>query len=119
MIISIAIVAILLIVPMVAHAAFTRSFGGKVKLTSVPLITCTGSGTGPVVISNTKGFPLYATDESNAPAVGDFILGKVNIIPEFSTCQLQVGTFKIPFPVTDTSKYKISGGSGRFGGFGF
>lgn len=45
------ILIIVFIVPFIAYAkTLTRSFGGKVLLTSIPDVECYSSGTGPVVL---------------------------------------------------------------------
>lgn len=117
MIISLAIIAVLIIIPLATYASnpLTKSFGGKVKLTTVPLVTCTGAGTGPVVISNISGIPLYANSLSKTPRVGDWILGTTSIIPDFSTCQITAFGVQLPFPVRKTSNYNISGTTSYFG----
>lgn len=46
---------------------------------------------------------------SPTPKVGDWILGNADIIPDFSTCAIQAGPARIPFPVRDTSQYNTSG----------
>jgi hypothetical protein len=62
------------------------------------------------VISGIYGsIPFYATDSSKKPKVGGLILGNANIAPNFKECKLQVGPYKIPFPVRDTTKnYNVS-----------
>jgi hypothetical protein len=154
-VISLAMIAIFLSLPFIVNAATfvnnTTSFGGKVLLTQLPLVTCSGSGTGPIVlISNlasvataaysttpktgqtaiqhvggvAKGIygaiPYYTTSgtsgnsgsfTSSKPKAGDWILGRADTIPEFTTCKIQIATYKIPFPVKDTSNYKTSGNS--------
>jgi hypothetical protein len=142
---GIIIITLLVLIPGLAFATITASFGGRVIGTSIPLVNCTGIGTGPVVLisslehlgsavvyttaspgnqtsvpTRAKGvvsgiygaIPFY-TNENGAsePSQGDWILGNANIVPNFSTCSIQVGTFKIPFPVRPTSNYRVSGRS--------
>jgi hypothetical protein len=110
MIISLAIIAIVIATPFVANAAgLTRSFGGRILSTTIPLVTC--SGIGPTTLSNFSGMSLYTTNFAKTPKAGDWILGRVNIIPEYTSCQIQVGTYKIPYGVRDSSYYGLSGGS--------
>lgn len=111
-IISIILIVFILAIPTVLYAALlTRSFGGKVILTTIPIVTCTGSGTGPVVLIKMNGLPYYTESQQKTPKVGDWILGRANIIPNFSTCNIQAGPYKIPFPVRTTSDYNISNNS--------
>lgn len=121
------------------YAALTKSFGGKVKLTTIPNVICEGSGTIFVLSSNLVGtaqemagasgsntektikkvstamkavndtMPFYSTDSEKNPKVGDMILGKANTIPDFSICKLQIGPYRIPFPVKKTTdNYNVS-----------
>jgi hypothetical protein len=152
-VISITLIALSILIPFVTHAAVfskpTISFGGRVLLTTIPLVTCTGSGTGPVVLlSNLASvasatystvpkngqsagqkaggvvngiygaIPYYATSDysrlpfmAKRPQAGDWILGTANMIPEFTTCSIQIANYKVPFPVKDTNKYNTSGNS--------
>lgn len=115
----------------------TVGFGGKVTMTKIPNVTCTGNGTLVVLASNlTSGIsslmqtkssdstvqkvasalkglsgliPFYATDSSKKPEVGKWILGKANTIPDTSSCKMQIGPYKIPYPVRKTSNYQVSG----------
>jgi hypothetical protein len=43
---------------------------------------------------------------STPPKVGDWILGRASIIPEFSTCYIPY--LSLPFPVKDTRQYNVS-----------
>lgn len=114
----------------------TFSFGGKVLSIRVPNVTCSTSGTGPIMLtSNTQGaidavssqfssstgekivggttgiyrmIPFFATDQSKVPKVGGFILGKADIAPNFSICKMQIGDTQIPFPVRKTTIYNVS-----------
>lgn len=45
---------------------------------------------------------------SSVPKTGDWILGNASIVPSFSTCDLQIGEYQIPFPVRTTSQYNTS-----------
>lgn len=45
---------------------------------------------------------------SKPPSVGQWILGRANVIPEFSTCAIGYPPDGIPFPVRDTSNYRTS-----------
>jgi hypothetical protein len=124
--ISIGIIFLLVVVPLFAHAASfisnTKSFGGKILSTTIPLVTCSGIGTGPVVLIRnltvmpSTFLPFYAqTNYSNypftsgTPKAGDWILGTASAMLDTTTCSIQVGEFKIPFPVHDTNYYKTSG----------
>jgi hypothetical protein len=51
----------------------------------------------------------------STPKVGDWILGNVNVVPSFSTCDLQLGPYQIPFPVRTSSDYKTSSNTGNSG----
>ena len=56
--------------------------------------------------------PFYSTDSEKNPKVGDMIMGKAKSTPDFSTCKMQIGPYKIPFPVRKTTdNYNISGKS--------
>ncbi len=144
--ISIIIIAVVAVIPAMAHAAFTSSFGGRIILTEIPDVDCYDSGTGPLVIisslkmtgtsvnlhntgtaaksaasaaANTvygvyNAIPFYAEQSSSTPTAGGWILGRASIIPSFTTCDIQIGTYQIPFPVRTTSNYKTS--SNSFGG---
>jgi hypothetical protein len=119
MILSLILIAVLIAVPVIANASaltsalLTRPFGGRVIATSLPLVTCVGVGTGPITLSKINDFSLYTTDMSKTPKVGDWILGRTSIIPNFSTCTV----YEIPYPVLKTNgdSYKISGSNFGFG----
>jgi hypothetical protein len=115
----------------------TVSFGGKVIATTIPSVTCIGFGTGPILLSSndssqsassrTAGvisglygaLPYYANTGisvsggaifvSGAPKIGDWILGRTNLIPNFTKCVAGGPSVGIPIPVKDTTQYKISG----------
>jgi hypothetical protein len=46
---------------------------------------------------------------SGAPKIGDWILGRTNLIPNFTKCVAGGPSVGIPIPVKDTTQYKISG----------
>jgi hypothetical protein len=136
------IIIVLVFAPVFAYASFATaavsSFGGRVVSTKLPLVTCYGAGTGPLlllsnlssvgsavysstgsgqpvatrtnnIVSGTFGaIPFYASSNSAVPRPGGWILGNAHIIPSFSTCDLQVGEYQIPFPVRTTSQYNVS-----------
>ena len=61
-------------------------------------------------LSNT--IPYYATEANKLPKVGDLIMGNAKSTPDTSICKLQIGPYRIPFPVKKTTKnYNISGKS--------
>ncbi len=124
-IISIAIIFVLVIIPLAAHAATflrtDRSFGGKVLQTAYPsnfypLVTCAGLGTGPLTMLTAPGsvqtpFPYYAMPKYGSlanfvtvPKMGSWILGVGSPVVDSYTCYL----YESPFPVTDTYKYGTS-----------
>lgn len=136
---SLALIAVLLAVPYFANAAFlqspTRSFGGRVLTSSLPIATCIGFGTGPVVLTNNVGSLISAATPNNPaaattsniygsipyyanltlggggfysplPQSGDWILGRASIVPAFERCFIS-GT-PIPFPVRNTNLYNVS-----------
>ncbi|MDB5254720.1 MAG: hypothetical protein JWL92_96 [Candidatus Nomurabacteria bacterium] len=112
MIISFIMIAIFIAIPLITNAStltsvlLTKSFGGRVIATSLPIVTCIGTGTGPITLTKINELSLYTTDITKRPKVGDYILGRVNIIPNFSTCTI----YDIPYPVrtTNGSNYRIS-----------
>lgn len=118
-----------------AYAATTFSFGGKVISTRIPGVTCTGGGTGPIILSSNIGgavsavssqfsdskgqkivggvsgvykmIPFYATKLTKKPKINGYILGKADILPNLSICKT-TSTPPIPFPVRTTSDYGVS-----------
>jgi hypothetical protein len=149
-IIGILVIILILGVPAFTYATLTASFGGKVITTTVPDVTCTGSGTGPVVLLSSLlhltsavvvstpavkttvpvrvggvvsglfgAIPFYTQSTSSSSTSGStpqpdsWILGRANVIPDFSTCYLQLGPYRLPFPVRDTSNYKTSSNTGN------
>jgi hypothetical protein len=58
-VISVALIVVSILIPFVTHAAIfskpTISFGGRVLSTSNSVITCTGLGVGPVILSSNLG----------------------------------------------------------------
>ncbi len=123
------------IVPLFSQAAgFTNPFGGRVLSTTIPSVTCFGTGTGPVVLASNLAalgsavqggtpssvfsgiygaVPLYTTSTTKVPKAGQWILGRHELIPNLSTCTIG----NVPFPVKKTTNYGVSGGSG-FNSFG-
>ena len=53
--------------------------------------------------------PFYATNIYKRPKIGGTILGRANILPDFSICKIGKTPYAIPFPVRKTSNYGISG----------
>lgn len=95
-------------------SSLTMPFAGRIILTQIPGVVCTGIGTGPIVLLSTfkKGtvydkIPFFATDMMKIPTMGGIIMGKAEIVPDFSTCQLMTEP-PIPFPVRKTSYYGVS-----------
>lgn len=131
LLLSLIIIAASVCIPLVVYAnGLTWSFGGKILATEVPDVTCYGSGTGPVVLlSNLTSIgsaarststtavrsiygvlPFYTQiNTSPTPRAGQWILGRANIIPDFNNCAINVGQYRIPFPVRDTDNYRTSG----------
>jgi hypothetical protein len=120
---SIGLLALLIAIPLMTHAAtflsLNRSFGGKVIATSVPSVTCSGSGTGPITLTKTSTFQYYADSESKSPQVDDWILGTTSYIPDFTTCKIKIGQYEIPYPVNKTTNYNISSNNGFSSGFSY
>ena len=114
----------------------TINFGGTVITTMIPGVVCTGLGYGPIIIkpplsaladaalssvgndstaqkigkgvdSISKMIPYFATNLLKKPKMGKTILGKANLIPNFTICKITVGTAQIPFPVRKTKEYGI------------
>ncbi len=135
------------IIPAVAAAAVnfnnsTLPFGGRVLTTTVPSVTCTPPGTGPVVlISNIvslgsavysgannqqsgvqraagvvsgvyNALPYYATDPTKTPKPGQWILGRASLIPDLSLCY-SAALGGFPVPVKKTTTYGVSGQTWR------
>lgn len=104
------------LIPLTVHAAFfvssTKSFGGRVLMTQIPFVTCTGTGTGPVLVSgpSATGSPYYADMYGRTPQAGGWILGLASATRDYSTCYIQAGTYRIQFPVTKTTYYGVSSG---------
>lgn len=136
--VKVAIISVIFFVSSgIVSAVTTVGFGGKVAMTKIPNVTCTGNGTLVILVSNfTSGIsqlaqtkssdstikkvssaikglfgsiPFYATDSSKKPQVGKWILGNANITTDTSTCKMQIGPYKIPYPVRKTSNYQVSG----------
>lgn len=114
----------------------TVPYGGKVLTTTLPTVTCFTTGTAPVVLSSNlaglgmavgsatsntgvggkvagligglyKALPLNATNPAKRPRPGDWILGRHEIIPSFTTCtSTALGGF--PVPVKKTTIYGVS-----------
>ena len=131
-------------IPFACFASLTKAigtsgFGGKILSVKIANVTCTGSGTGPIMLtSNIEGatkvvtsemnsstgqkvaggvggihkmIPFYATDPTKKPKQGGWILGTADIVPNTSICKLKIGKTSIPFPVRKTSNYETSGGT--------
>jgi hypothetical protein len=115
--ISTILIMVALLIPFIAHAATfissKKSFGGRVLMTEIPDVTCTGTGTGPVVVtgSSADGSPYYADMFGRTPKAGDWILGLADYNQDYSTCYINVGQYRIEFPVTKTNYYGVSGSS--------
>jgi hypothetical protein len=106
---SIAIIVILLAVPAVSYAGFatnlTRPFGGRVLTNQLPVATCIGLGTGPVLLSNNIGSlvntAISATDNSQGTVnqVSNIASGLYGAIPYYATMGF-TGLFVTPLPQT-------------------
>lgn len=119
----------------------TMPFGGKIITTTIPTVTCLPAlGTGPLVLTsnlvavgnvvaaqfdkNTGGrifgtingvynaIPLYSESPTAIPQANDWILGRHDLIPDLSTCQMTAFGAPVPFPVLKTSLFGLSNHSG-------
>lgn len=116
--------------------SLTKSFGGKIYMANIPMVTCNGSGSAIVMSSNINAvldtvksvqkskseeegkstakslygmIPTYTTNASKQPQARKQILGRENAIPDFSTCYIPVGPYRVPFPVLKTTdNYNVS-----------
>lgn len=115
-----------------SNARLVKDFGGKVTLSPIPGLDCLGTGKIAVLSSNISAIkkvvdsisdpstteekalniassihgmiPTYTTNPSKNPRTSGQILGKENIVPDFKTCGIQVGTVRVPIPVLRTTK---------------
>ncbi len=118
-----------------AFGAATLNFGGKILTTQIPAVVCNPFlGSAPVLLSSNlahfaagayagatsdsavgkAGFfvlsvwsllPYYTISYTKIPRAGDQILGRYEIVPDFSTCRVPP---YFPIPVKKTSNFGVS-----------
>ncbi len=115
----------------------TKSFGGKVTLAPIPPpVICNSPGTLMILSSNLKAamstinsmtnsgdpekaqniakgllglLPTFSTSMTKVPITGGQILGRQNLIPNFTKCALYIGPIRVPIPVyVTTGNYNVS-----------
>jgi len=115
----------------------TKSFGSKVTLAPVPPpVICNSPGTLMILSSNLKAamttinsmtnsgdpekaknlakgllglLPTFSTNMTKVPITGGQILGRQNLIPNFTKCALYIGPIRVPIPVyVTTGNYNVS-----------
>ena len=118
----------------------TLSFGGKVLSDKISGVECNKEGTLVILSSNASGavgivqsqqsnnktekvvgtstsiyklIPFFATNTNKVPRKGGFILGKADVVPDFSICHT-TGTLKLPIPVRKTDDYGVSQSNNPF-----
>jgi hypothetical protein len=88
-----------------AASSMTGQFGGRIITTTLPPVTCS-SQYGIITMLPAKGSelpgPFIIESTSKSINAGGQILGLYEKTPDFSTCYIQAGPYRIPVPT-----YKI------------
>ncbi|HVY36031.1 MAG TPA: hypothetical protein VG982_02025 [Candidatus Paceibacterota bacterium] len=62
-----------------------------------------------------NAIPYFSISKTKTPKVGDWILGRYNVIPDVSLCQTDAFGAPVPFPVKKTTTFNISNHSKGLG----